>query len=371
MSNLRQRAAGQEVARTDQQPPATLKSQIAEMEKQFQLAMPRGAEATQLVRDAMTAIQRTPKLLECEPKSVLGALMTCAQLGLRVGVLGHAWVLPFYDRHSRGHKAQLIIGYQGLVELAHRSDRIASLIARIVYENDEFDIAYGLEDRLDHKPFMGGDRGEPIGYYAIVKLISGGHAFIFLTKREAEEHRDAHAMARKNPGKPNEQIVGPWRDDFDAMALKTCVIKLSKWMPKSTDLARAIEVDEGIRLDTSPEHMPEETTVHYENGDTIPGTATETAQEPPQEPPQEPDGSEADPDGLGAVRAEIYAAANTVGMDAWATDEKFESVAGVKVSQGNAEQLDNFLTWLTTEAAGAAPADNGADTKGDDKGTAK
>lgn len=365
MSNLRQRAAGQEVARTDQQPP-NLKGQIAEMEKQFQLAMPRGAEATQLVRDAMTAIQRTPKLLECEPKSVLGALMTCAQLGLRVGVLGHAWVLPFYDRHSRGHKAQLIIGYQGLVELAHRSDRIASLIARVVYEHDEFDIAYGLEDRLDHKPFMGGDRGEPIGYYAIVKLISGGHAFIFLTKREAEEHRDEHAMARNKQG----QVVGPWRDDFDAMALKTCVIKLSKWMPKSTDLARAIEVDEGIRLDTSPDHMPEESTVHYETADTIPGNVTETAQEPPQEPEPAQETPPDDPDGLGAVRAEIYAAASNVGMDAWATDEKFEAVAGCKVSQGSPEQLDNFLTWLTTEAAAAAPADNGADTK-DDKGKAK
>ena len=59
--------------------------------------MPKGVEAAQLVRDALTAVRTNPKLAECEPNSVLGSLMTCAQLGLRPGVLGHAWLLPFWD----------------------------------------------------------------------------------------------------------------------------------------------------------------------------------------------------------------------------------------------------------------------------------
>jgi recombination protein RecT len=91
----------------------SLADQIRGMEKQFQLAMPRGAEATQLVRDALTALRTIKHLDKCEANSVLGALMTCAQLGLRPGVLGHAWPLPFWDRHSKGYKAQLVIGYQG------------------------------------------------------------------------------------------------------------------------------------------------------------------------------------------------------------------------------------------------------------------
>jgi len=235
-----------------------LADQIRQMERQFQLAMPRGVEAVQLVRDALTALRTTRNLAKCEPKSVLGGLMTCAQLGLRPGVLGHAWLLPFWDSRDRIHKAQLVIGYQGYTELAHRSGRISSLIARTVYANDEFEVDYGLADSLVHKPAMFGDRGEPIAYYAIAKFTSGGHAFIVMTHDEMTTYRDRYAMARTREGK----IVGPWVDQFEGMAQKTCVRQLAKWMPKSTDLAIAISADEGVRVDLSPDLDAAETTDH-------------------------------------------------------------------------------------------------------------
>lgn len=215
------------------------------MVEQFQMAMPRGAEATQLIRDAMTAIKKTPKLLECEQTSVLGGLMTCAQLGLRVGVLGHAWVLPFYNGRSRRHEAQLIIGYQGYRELAQRSGMVSTLIGRAVHKNDLFDVDYGLKDDLVHKPRLDGDRGEIIGYYCIAKYTTGGHAFWHLSKTDAEQHRDRYAMARNKQG----EIVGPWKDNFDEMSVKTAFLRLAKWMPKSTDVASAIEADGTVRID--------------------------------------------------------------------------------------------------------------------------
>lgn len=239
--------------------PTTLGQQIQQMESSFQMAMPRGAEAAQLIRDAMTCLRMTPKLANCDPQSVLGALMTCAQLGLRPGVLGHAWLLPFWDSRmtriddkgrtiSGGHRAQLVIGYQGLVELAHRSGQIKSLIARTVYQNDTFEIEYGLDEKLVHRPAMNGTRGEPIAYYAVVKFVTGGHAFLVMSQQEMEEHRDRYAMAKTKEGK----IVGPWVDNFEGMALKTCVRQLSKWMPKSTDYASAIEADGTVRVDVTP-----------------------------------------------------------------------------------------------------------------------
>ncbi len=91
----------------------SIADKIRSMEGQFQAAMPKGAEATQLIRDALTAMRMTKNLSRAEETSVLGALMTCAQLGLRPGVLGHAWLLPFWDGKNRGYKAQLVIGYQG------------------------------------------------------------------------------------------------------------------------------------------------------------------------------------------------------------------------------------------------------------------
>ena len=81
---------------SDNRPP-TLSQQIVRMEDQFAMAAPRGIEAKQLVRDALTALRQNPELAECDPQSVLGGLMTMAQLRLRVGVLGHGWLLPFRD----------------------------------------------------------------------------------------------------------------------------------------------------------------------------------------------------------------------------------------------------------------------------------
>ncbi|WP_306365405.1 recombination protein RecT [Nocardia sp. CC227C] len=241
--------ANQQLA--DDQPPS-LQKQIRNMEQQFALAMPRGSEAAQLVRDALTCLKQTPQLAQCDPASVLGGLMSCAQLGLRPGVLGHAWLVPFWDskyewtdgggRTRKGaHRAQLIVGYQGLVDLAHRSGKIASLIARTVYENDVFDVDYGLADSLVHKPNLKGSRGDTIAFYAIAKFTTGGHAFLVMTYDEMVEYCKTHT---KSKGK-----YGPWHDNFESMAHKTCVRQLSKWMPKSTEFARAIEHDEAVRVD--------------------------------------------------------------------------------------------------------------------------
>lgn len=225
-----------------------LRDAIISMQSQFEMAMPRGAEAVQLVRDAVTCLRTIRHLDRCEQNSVLGALMTCGQLGLRPGVLGHAWPLPFWDSRSGGYKAQLVIGYQGYIELAYRSGKVADIVARTRYANEPFEVDYGLNANLVHKPVLDADPGAPSAYYAIVRLVTGGSSFFVLSHRAAERYRDRHASARTKDGK----IVGPWVNDFEAMAQKSCVRQLAKWMPKSAELATALAVDDGVRVDLTP-----------------------------------------------------------------------------------------------------------------------
>lgn len=263
----------------------SLADQIRKMEKQYQLAMPRGAEATQLIRDALTALRTTKNLDKCEADSVLGALMTCAQLGLRPAVLGHAWLLPFWDSRNRGYKAQLVLGYQGLIELAMRSGRISSLIARTVYSNDVFEVDYGLADSLIHRPAMFDnagnpmDRGHPIAYYAVAKFTSGGHAFIVMTQREMERYRDMNATAKTKEGR----VFGPWVDHFEGMAHKSVIRQLSKYMPKSTDMAVALAADEGVRVDLTPTVDAAEVTDHLDvmEGEVVSETVASPSDETP------------------------------------------------------------------------------------------
>lgn len=250
-------------AQGDVQPaqPKTLNEYIRSMEGQFEAAMPKGAEATQLIRDALTALRTQKDLDRCDHFSVLGALMTCAQLGLRPNVpsLGHCWLLPFKRREMINGRwenvwqCQLIMGYQGYRELAQRTGQIASLVARVVHENDHYDVEYGLNERLEHKPCRGKPRGEATDYYAIVRFVNGGYSFVSISKPEAEEHRDRYAMAVKIDRDTKQRtIVGPWRDNFDAMAQKTAFLKLAKWMPKTPELDAAIAADGSVRVDLQP-----------------------------------------------------------------------------------------------------------------------
>lgn len=266
-NNLAQRATAKAGAPAKHAPSLT--DSIRSMESQFQLAAPKGAEAAQLVRDALTLVRQTPKLAECDQASVLGGLMTFAQLGLRPGsMLGHAYLLPMWDSRSRGFKATAVIGYLGLIELAHRSGQIKSIAARVVYANDDFDIEYGLNDNLIHRPALNGDRGEPIAYYAVAKYVNGGYNFEVLSHTEMEQHRDRFALAKNKQG----QVVGPWKDNFDEMAKKTMIRKLAKVMPRATDLMTAIAADERVRVDLAPDSLGEGTTP-----DAVDGEAEETA----------------------------------------------------------------------------------------------
>lgn len=251
-------------------PALTLRQQIEGMAPQFQMAMPRGLEATQLVRDALTCLSRTPKLAECDMPSVMGGLMTCAQLGLRPAVLGQAWLLPMYDRKMGGQRATLVIGYQGYLELIYRSQRVAKIGARKIRENDEYEVRYGDDERLKHKPLLFGERGEVVAYYATATTIPKATTFTIMTREEMEAHRDKYAMAKTRSG----EIIGPWRDEFDQMALKTVLLKLSKYLPKSSEMANAVAVDGGVRVDVTPKVDPAEVT------ETIEGEIVDETNEP-------------------------------------------------------------------------------------------
>jgi len=191
-------------------------------------ALPGIMSAERFVRIALTEVRRNPKLTTCDPRSLLGALMVSAQLGLEPGPLGHVYFVPY------GTECTLIVGYRGMIDLARRSGEIESIIAREVCENDTFDSAYRLmEDDFYHKPALH-DRGQADRYYAIARYRDGGALLHVMAREEVDEYR------KRSKAKND----GPWVTDYDAMAKKTVIRRLAPFLPLTTEAARALEVDE-------------------------------------------------------------------------------------------------------------------------------
>jgi recombination protein RecT len=116
-----------------------------------------------------------------------------------------------------------------------------------------------------------------------------------MSKVEMEEHRDLFAMGRAKGtiGKAGPHlkgvVVGPWVDDFNAMAKKTVVIKALNLAPASTELQRAFDVDGSTRFDLSPTADVAEVSVIEDNGqDAEVGEIEDDIPPPPRRDPAEP-----------------------------------------------------------------------------------
>jgi len=233
-----QAAAKAEVARAQPNTPINnFRGVLEKMKPQIQLALPRHVSPDRMLRIVLTTVQRTPKLLECTRESLLGCIVQCAQLGLEPdGLLGHAYLIPFFNNRQNQHECQLIVGYKGLLKLARQSGEIASISARVVHEKDVFEFEYGLEEKLRHIPSMDEDPGPLLYAYAIFRLKDGATHFDVMSFREIE------AIRKRSKSGNN----GPWVTDFEEMAKKTVLRRASKMSPASIEdrMARAIALDE-------------------------------------------------------------------------------------------------------------------------------
>jgi recombination protein RecT len=225
-----------QTAQQPQSPEQTIAAYLKRMAPEIEKALPSHMNADRMARIALTTIRTTPKLLECNMPSLLGAVMQAAQLGLEPGLIGHCYIIPY------GREAQFIIGYKGMIDLARRSGNIESIYAHCVYEADEFDYELGLHPKLHHKPATG-RRGEMKYVYAVAHFKDGGYQFEVMDKEEIEKRR-SRSKAAKN---------GPWVTDYEEMAKKTVIRHMWKYLPISIEIQQQATQDEVVRKDITSE----------------------------------------------------------------------------------------------------------------------
>jgi recombination protein RecT len=217
----------------------TVRDLILKNRSQIEMALPKHLSTDRLIRMALTSFSTTPRLLEATPRSLLGAVIQCAQLGLEPGTIGMAYLVPYRNRKRGITEVQFIPGYRGLLMLARRSGEISTIQAHCVYAEDAFSYSYGLTPALTHTPSEKEDRGSLTHVYAVARLKDGGAQFDVMTKAEVDTHRDRYSRAAKE---------GPWVTEYPEMAKKTILRRLCKLLPASVELNTAVLLSERAEL---------------------------------------------------------------------------------------------------------------------------
>lgn len=235
----------------------TVRDALEKMKPQFSMALPKHITPDRLFRVAMTAIQTTPKLLECDRQSLYSAIMKAAQLGLEPdGILGQAYLIPY------GKQVQFIPGYKGLIDLARRSGEVQNIIAKEVYEKDDFSVDWSKDTPFQHIPFLGDDRGNVTHFWALARFKDGGFHWDFMTRKEVETLRD------KSNGRNN----NVWKEHFIEMGKKTVIRRIAKFLPLNVQKASMFdslqEAGKAVSLDDLGDIV-----IENDDGKTIEGSA--------------------------------------------------------------------------------------------------
>lgn len=172
------------------------------------------------------AIMKDPELLNCDPATFIQSAMNCAGDGLVPDGRKAAFV-----RYKSA--VQYIPMYQGLLEIAHRSQRFQSIEAQVVYKGDDFDYALGDMPFIRHRRSLEADSREIIGAYAVAKTTNGGVIREVVGKKDLAQIR---AVSRASKG-PNADWPGE-------MARKGALRRLWKWLPKTPAMERVLEHDD-------------------------------------------------------------------------------------------------------------------------------
>lgn len=212
---------------------------IEDNHEQLVRALPGSMSPERFTRIVATELRKNPRLQGCTRTSLLGAVLTAAQLGLEPGALQQVYLIP---RRIKGRdEVQFQLGYRGMIELALRGGRTIAVAAEVVHEADEFEYRLGTDPYLDHVPALT-ERGNAIAAYAVAHLKEGGRPFVVLNIDQIQKRR----------GRSQSGDSGPWATDWDAMARKSAVRALAPYLPQTPEFATALTADEGVRTDIVP-----------------------------------------------------------------------------------------------------------------------
>ena len=200
-----------------------------------------GKNAPAFATSVLQIVNSNSMLVNADPQTVFSAACMAATLNLPINNnLGFAYIVPFKNNKTNTIEAQFQLGYKGFIQLAQRSGQFSRIAATPVYEGQLLSAnpLLGYEFDWSVKP-----SGNPIGYVAFFKLINSFTAELYMSKEDVMKHANKYSQTAKKG-------FGVWKDQFEAMALKTVLkLLLSKQAPLSIEMQTAQLADQAIVRD--------------------------------------------------------------------------------------------------------------------------
>lgn len=206
-----------------------------------------GKNAPAFATSVLQIVNSNSMLVNADPQTIFSAACMAATLNLPINNnLGFAYIVPFKNNKENKIEAQFQLGYKGYIQLAQRSGQFSRIAATPVYDGQLIseNPLLGYEFDWSVKP-----SGDPIGYVAFFKLINGFTAELYMSKEEVMKHANKYSQTAKKG-------FGVWKDQFEAMALKTVLkLLLSKQAPLSIDMQKAQMADQAIIRDVDKDEF--------------------------------------------------------------------------------------------------------------------
>ncbi len=227
--------------------PKSIKAYVsdAKIRQKFEEVL---GKKTQGFLASVMQVANQPQLKGAVPATVINAAMMAATLDLPINNnLGFAYIVPYkrkfkdaQGKWSESLEAQFQMGYKGFIQLAQRSGQFARIAATPVFEGQ----------LISANPLLGYEfdwtipnQGEAIGYVAFFKLLNGFTAELYMSTADVKKHAGKYSQSFKYGS-------GVWKDNFEAMALKTVTkLLLSKQAPLSIEMQTAQLADQAIVRD--------------------------------------------------------------------------------------------------------------------------
>lgn len=256
--------------------PAMLNAWLPEIRR----ALPKHLNADRMARIALTAFRRTPKLANCDPRSVFAAVIQASQLGLEPDTLGRSYLIPY------GQECQFVPGWKGLVDLMNRSGQ-GSVYTGVIFKDQAYKFIDGSKRELiiENETELV-DPSDITHAYAIGHIKGGMFPVIELWRMaKVLKHRDRYnKVGAKHYSFGNAEMY----------ARKVVLLQVLKYMPCSPELVTAMALNDAAEMGAQKIDLKEAIEGSWEP---VPEVETETERPKQSDAPKEPVRKKADDQG--------------------------------------------------------------------------